>query len=180
MTTKMFRKDNGRLVSVLDLPGSVLLVPQESLVGHPLNKRQIQYKGACEQWWGAHLFSELVAACRELMSTSDKCTKASKKVEHGVYGPKQEIALSSMEPLTLLLEFWPPLGTCSGSWGIHRVQVEEISHCTGRTLTRALPQFCKLLILTKTSYRRFRKLMRNSSSISCITKKVQELWKLGQ
>lgn len=105
MTTKLFRKENGRMVSLLDLPGSVLLVPQESLLGRPLNRRQIQYKGGCEPWWGGHLFLELVAACRELMAASAKCTRASVKVEHGVYGPKQEMAMSSAEPLTLLLEF---------------------------------------------------------------------------
>lgn len=105
MTTKLFRKENGRMVSVLDLPGSVLLVPQESLLGRPLNRRQIQYKGGCEPWWGGHLFLELVAACRELMAASAKCTRAGMKVEHGVYGPKQEMAMSSAEPLTLLLEF---------------------------------------------------------------------------
>lgn len=105
MTTKLFRKENGRMVSVLDLPGSVLLVPQESLLGRPLNRRQIQFKGGCEPWWGGHLFLELVSACRGLMAASAKCTKASKKVEHGVYGPKQEMTMSSAEPLTLLLEF---------------------------------------------------------------------------
>lgn len=105
MKTKLFRKENGRMVSVLDLPGSVLLVPQESLLGRPLNRRQIQFKGGCEPWWGSHLFLKLVSACRGLMAASAKCTEASKKVEHGVYGPKQEISLSSTEPLTLLLEF---------------------------------------------------------------------------
>lgn len=105
MTTKLFRKDTGRSVSILDLPGSVLLIPQESLVGQPLTKRKIQYRGGCEQWWGAQLFSNLVSTCRELMSSSVKCTKAGGKVEQGVYGPKQEIILNSLEPLTLLLEF---------------------------------------------------------------------------
>uniref|UniRef100_A0A3Q3WQM1 D-aminoacyl-tRNA deacylase n=1 Tax=Mola mola TaxID=94237 RepID=A0A3Q3WQM1_MOLML len=105
MTTKLFRKENGRSISVLDLPGSILLIPQESLVGRPLTKRRIQYKGGCEQWWGAQLFSNLVSACRELMSASAKCTEAGGRVEQGVYGPKQEIVLNSQEPLTLLLEF---------------------------------------------------------------------------
>ncbi|XP_030247786.1 uncharacterized protein LOC115566180 [Sparus aurata] len=105
MTTRFFRKDTGHCVSVLDLPGSVLLIPQDSLIGEPVPKRKIQYKGGCELWWGAQLFSNLVTACRELMADSAKCTKAGVKVEHGVYGQKQEVALSSVEPLTLLLEF---------------------------------------------------------------------------
>ncbi|XP_070699024.1 uncharacterized protein [Pempheris klunzingeri] len=105
MTTKLFRKDSGHSVCVLDLPGSVLLIPQESLLGEPVTKRRIQYKGGCEPWWGAQLFSNLVSACSELMSGSVKCTKAGVKVEQGVYGQKQEIVLNSVEPLTLLLEF---------------------------------------------------------------------------
>ncbi|XP_051249826.1 uncharacterized protein LOC127359749 isoform X1 [Dicentrarchus labrax] len=105
MTTKLFRKDTGHSVSVLDLPGSVLLIPQDSLLGQPVPRRRIQYKGGCELWWGAQLFSNLVSACRDLMSGSVKCTKAGVKVEQGVYGQKQEIALNSLEPLTLLLEF---------------------------------------------------------------------------
>ncbi|XP_044023662.1 uncharacterized protein LOC122862315 isoform X2 [Siniperca chuatsi] len=105
MTTKLFRKDTGHSVSVLDLPGSVLFIPQDSLLGELLPKRRVQYKGGCELWWGAQLFSNLVSACRELMSGSVKCTKAGVKVEQGVYGQKQEIILNSLEPLTLLLEF---------------------------------------------------------------------------
>lgn len=105
MTTKLFRKENGRSVSLLNLPGNVLLIPQETLVGQPLTNRKIHYKGGCEQWWGAQLFSNLVSACRLFMSASPKCTEAGMKVEHGVYGSKQEIVLTSPEPMTLLLEF---------------------------------------------------------------------------
>uniref|UniRef100_UPI0037E87F4C D-aminoacyl-tRNA deacylase 2-like n=1 Tax=Semicossyphus pulcher TaxID=241346 RepID=UPI0037E87F4C len=105
MSTRLFRKDTRHLVSILDLPGSVLFVPQDSLVGEPVPKRRMQYKGGCELWWGAQLFSNLVSACMELMSASVKCTEADVKVEQGVYGQKQEIVLNSMEPLTLLLEF---------------------------------------------------------------------------
>ncbi|XP_037622951.1 uncharacterized protein LOC119486712 [Sebastes umbrosus] len=105
MTTKFFRKDTGHSVSVVDLPGSVLFIPQDSLLGEPVPKRRVQYKGGCELWWGAQLFSNLVSACRELMAGSAKCTKAGAKVEEGVYAQKQEIVLNSVEPLTLLLEF---------------------------------------------------------------------------
>ncbi|XP_071354948.1 uncharacterized protein [Trachinotus anak] len=105
MTTKLFRRATGCSVSVLDLPGSVLFIPQDSLLGEPVPKRRVQYKGGCEPWWGAQLFSNLVFTCRELMADSVKCTKAGVKVEQGVYGQRQEMVLSSMEPLTLLLEF---------------------------------------------------------------------------
>ncbi|XP_037342029.2 uncharacterized protein LOC119227386 [Pungitius pungitius] len=105
MTTRLFRKDSGHSVSVLDLPGSVLLVPQDSLLGEPLPRRRVQYRGGCELWRGAQLFSSLVAACRDLMAGSAKCAKAGAAVEQGVYGRRQEMVLSASEPLTLLLEF---------------------------------------------------------------------------
>lgn len=105
MTTRLFRKDARHTTSVLDLPGSVLFIPQDSLVGEAVPKRRMQYKSLCEPWWGAQLFSTLVSTCRELMAESDKCRTAGVEVQQGVYGQKQEIILSSVEPLTVLLEF---------------------------------------------------------------------------
>ncbi|XP_006786344.1 uncharacterized protein LOC102794875 [Neolamprologus brichardi] len=105
MTTRLFRKHSGHCVSLLDLPGSILFVPQDSLLGKPAPNRRMQYKGGCEPWWGAQLFSSLVSACRELMTGSAKCTNAGVKVEHGLYGRKQEITLNSVEPQSVLLEF---------------------------------------------------------------------------
>ncbi|KAM3594521.1 uncharacterized protein V6R79_009304 [Siganus canaliculatus] len=105
MTTKLFRKDSAHMVSVLNLPGSVLLVPQDSLVGEPAPGSRVQYRGGCEPWRGAQLFSSLVAACRGHMSASAKCSKAGVMVDHGVYGQRQELVLKSEDPLTLLLEF---------------------------------------------------------------------------
>ncbi|XP_040925299.1 uncharacterized protein LOC114849111 isoform X2 [Betta splendens] len=105
MTTRIFRKSTRQAVSILELPGSVLFIPQDSLVWEPAPKKKVQYKGMCEPWWGAQLFSTLVSTCIDLMSDSAKCKTAGAKVEQGVYGQKQEIVFSSVEPLTLLLEF---------------------------------------------------------------------------
>lgn len=105
MSTKLFRKDSRHLVSVLDRPASVLLVPQDSLVGEPTSGRRLRFRDGCELWWGAQLFSGLAATCRELAAASAKCVRAGVKVEQGVYGQKQEVVLNSAEPQTLLLEF---------------------------------------------------------------------------
>ncbi|XP_038130088.1 uncharacterized protein LOC119775971 [Cyprinodon tularosa] len=104
LKAKVFRKDR-HTVSVLDLPGNVLLVPQDSLVGESLANRRMHYKEGCEPWRGAQLFSNLVDACRRLMSDSIKCSNEGMKVEHGVYGQKQELIFESLEPQSLLLEF---------------------------------------------------------------------------
>ncbi|XP_047193704.1 D-aminoacyl-tRNA deacylase 2-like isoform X2 [Scophthalmus maximus] len=105
MTTKLFRKDTRECVSVLDLPGSVLLVPRDSLLGEPGPERKVQYRGRCQPELGALLFSSLASPCRELMLGSASCTDGGMKVEQGVYGQRQEMVLSSVELLTLLLEF---------------------------------------------------------------------------
>uniref|UniRef100_A0A3B4ZSG5 D-aminoacyl-tRNA deacylase n=1 Tax=Stegastes partitus TaxID=144197 RepID=A0A3B4ZSG5_9TELE len=105
MSTKFFRKDRGHLVSLLDLPGSALFVPQDSLLAEPPVRRKMRFRSGCEFWRGAQLLSSLVSACRELMAASSKCTKAGTKIEQGIYGQKQEIVLKAVEPLTLLLEF---------------------------------------------------------------------------
>ncbi|XP_047467093.1 uncharacterized protein LOC125023689 isoform X2 [Mugil cephalus] len=105
MTTKFFRRDTGHAVSLLELPGSVLFIHQDSLLGEPLAHRSRRYRGGCEPWWGVQLFSSLASACRELMLASAKCRKAGVRVEQGVYGRKQEMVLKSSEPLTQLLHF---------------------------------------------------------------------------
>uniref|UniRef100_A0A3P9HHA2 D-aminoacyl-tRNA deacylase n=1 Tax=Oryzias latipes TaxID=8090 RepID=A0A3P9HHA2_ORYLA len=105
MSIKIFRRDGGHTVSLLELPGSVLFIHQESLLGEALPRRRMQMRGGCELWRGAQLFSGLASACRELMAGSAKCRTVGVKVEQGVYGEKQEMVLSSVEPTTLLLEF---------------------------------------------------------------------------
>lgn len=105
MATRFFRKGARQTVSLLDLPGSVLFIPQDSLVGEPAPRSKVQYKRVCGPWWGAQLFSTLVSTCIDLMSDSAKCKTAGVKVEQGVYGQKQEVVFSSVEPQTLLLEF---------------------------------------------------------------------------
>ncbi|RVE56917.1 hypothetical protein OJAV_G00211100 [Oryzias javanicus] len=105
MSIRIFRRDRGQLVSLLELPGSVLFLHQESLLGEPLPRGRMQFKGGCELWRGAQLFSNLAAACTELMAGSAKCRAAGVKVEQGVYGEKQEMVLRSVEPTTLMLEF---------------------------------------------------------------------------
>ncbi|XP_034072302.1 uncharacterized protein LOC117546251 isoform X1 [Gymnodraco acuticeps] len=99
MTTTFFRKDSGHSVSVLDFPGSVLFIHQDSLLGEGLPKRRRESRG------GGQLFSTLISKCREKMAASEKCRKAGVKVEHGEYGKKQEVSLKSAEPMTLLMEF---------------------------------------------------------------------------
>ncbi|XP_056151402.1 uncharacterized protein LOC130126061 [Lampris incognitus] len=105
LNSRLFRNARKQPSSVLDLPGSILLIPQDSLQGEQIPRRRVQYKSACQPWWGAQLYAKLLSACCNIVANSAKCTEAGVTVEHGIYGQRQEILLRSLEPLTHLLEF---------------------------------------------------------------------------
>ncbi|XP_046874165.1 uncharacterized protein LOC124466377 isoform X2 [Hypomesus transpacificus] len=104
LETKLFRKSNGQMVSVLKLPGSVLLIPQDTLTGNSIFMNRVMYPDVAQHRWGAQLYSQLVTGCEKAMN--DKLSPNSGVgVKHGTYGNKQEILINSQEPATLLLEF---------------------------------------------------------------------------
>ncbi|XP_055017942.1 uncharacterized protein LOC110153086 [Boleophthalmus pectinirostris] len=103
MNTRFFRTSLRRQIcSVLDLPGSVLLVPQESLGFEPGPRRSMQSRGVSEAWVGKQLFSSLYLHCTHLL-----CARATGggTVEQGLYGQRQEIEITSTEPMSHVLEF---------------------------------------------------------------------------
>ncbi|CAL9686655.1 unnamed protein product [Knipowitschia caucasica] len=100
MHTRFFRSSSGssssrRLLSVLDLPGEVLLLPQESLGSEPGPRRVMQPQHVVQAWTGQRLFSTL----------HYHCTQMGGAVEQGLYGQKQEIQMSSTDPMSHVLEF---------------------------------------------------------------------------
>ncbi|XP_062325879.1 uncharacterized protein LOC134026882 [Osmerus eperlanus] len=104
LETKLFRKSNGQMVSVLKLPGSVLLIPQDTLTGNSIFMNRVMYPDVAQPRRGAQLYSQLVTGCEKAMN--DKLSTDSEVgVKHGTYGNKQEILINSQEPATLLLEF---------------------------------------------------------------------------
>ncbi|KAJ0009213.1 hypothetical protein NQD34_016628, partial [Periophthalmus magnuspinnatus] len=102
MNTRFFRTSLRRQVSVLDLRGSVLLVPQESLGFEPGPRRSMQSRGMSEAWVSKQLFSSLYLHCTQLL-----CARATGEgaMEQGLYGQRQEIEITSTEPMSHMLEF---------------------------------------------------------------------------
>uniref|UniRef100_A0A8C6TMQ2 D-aminoacyl-tRNA deacylase n=1 Tax=Neogobius melanostomus TaxID=47308 RepID=A0A8C6TMQ2_9GOBI len=91
-----------RPVSVLELPGGVLLLPQESLGWERGPNRSMRSRGVSEARRGSQLFSSLASRCRETLLQSGATGGA---VEQGVYGQRQEVEMSSSEPMSHVLEF---------------------------------------------------------------------------
>lgn len=94
----------GRHVSVMELPGSVMIIPQDTMTG-VVKGRRVQHHDAIEAWKGLYLYEQFVTLCEKEVASSTKCTKAGVVVRHGVYGNMQTLYLNSNAPLTHVLEF---------------------------------------------------------------------------
>ncbi|XP_067099779.1 D-aminoacyl-tRNA deacylase 2 [Osmerus mordax] len=109
LNLRLCEADSGKYTSVLELPGSVLVVPQATLGGKAKGKG-MQYHNNIRKEEGLRLYSDFVSQCeRELDSArgrraeegaGDKTT-----VKHGTYGNRQVLKLDTNGPYTHLMEF---------------------------------------------------------------------------
>ncbi|XP_042565723.1 uncharacterized protein LOC116223564 isoform X1 [Clupea harengus] len=104
LEAKLFHVGGGEPSSVLDLPGSVLIVPQDSLTG-TLKNCKFQYLQRIDAFNGQWLYKIFVYQCERALASSKRSVEAKCVVKYGVYGQKQTIYLSSDDPLTHVVEF---------------------------------------------------------------------------
>ncbi|XP_076834552.1 D-aminoacyl-tRNA deacylase 2-like [Brachyhypopomus gauderio] len=104
LNMKLCETDSGKYTSVLELPGSVLIVPQATLGGKPKGKG-MQYHANIGKDDGQKLYASFVAHCEKELSLSCKCTEAGTDVKHGTYGNRQVLKLDTNGPYTHLMEF---------------------------------------------------------------------------
>ncbi|XP_026789541.3 uncharacterized protein LOC113538579 isoform X1 [Pangasianodon hypophthalmus] len=104
LNAAFFPMSTGRYVSVMELPGSVMIIPQETMTGVVKGSR-VQHHDAIEDWKGLYLYEHFVTQCEKEVAASTKCTEAGVVVRHGVYGNMQTLYLNSNAPLTHVLEF---------------------------------------------------------------------------
>ncbi|KAJ8341688.1 hypothetical protein SKAU_G00339790 [Synaphobranchus kaupii] len=104
LQVKLCEADSGKHMSVLELPGSVLIVPQATL-GGKAKGRGMQYHGNIGKEEGQQLYTSFVSQCEKELSSSSKCAEAGLAVEHGTYGNRQVLKLDTNGPYTHMLEF---------------------------------------------------------------------------
>ncbi|KAI5102212.1 putative D-tyrosyl-tRNA(Tyr) deacylase 2 [Silurus meridionalis] len=104
LNTTFFPVSMGRHVSVMELPGSVMIIPQDTMTGVVKGNR-VQHHDVIEVWKGPFLYRQFVSQCEKEVAASTKCTEAGVVVRHGVYGNMQALYLNSNTPLTHVLEF---------------------------------------------------------------------------
>lgn len=89
------------MVSVLDLPGNLLIVPQATL-GGKAKGRAMQYHNNISKEDGLRLYTDFVSLCeKELMEAAPGMI-----VKYGTYGNRQVLKLDTNGPYTHLMEFW--------------------------------------------------------------------------
>ncbi|KFQ96199.1 putative D-tyrosyl-tRNA(Tyr) deacylase 2, partial [Nipponia nippon] len=104
LNVKLSENESGEYVSVLDLPGNVLIIPQATLGGKPKG-RKMQYHANIEKEKGLELYSQFVTLCEEELAANAKCLEAGVLVKHGTYGNRQVLKLDTNGPYTHLIEF---------------------------------------------------------------------------
>lgn len=96
LNLRLCEAESGRLASLLELPGGLLIVPQATL-GGKAKGRTMQYHNNINKEDGLRLYSAFVALCeRELAAAT---------VRHGTYGNRQVLSLDTNGPYTHLVEF---------------------------------------------------------------------------
>lgn len=100
MNLRLSESDSGKMVSLLELPGNLLIVPQATL-GGKAKGRAMQYHNNISKEDGLRLYSTFVSLCeKELVAAAPGVT-----VKHGTYGNRQVLKLDTNGPYTHLMEF---------------------------------------------------------------------------
>ncbi|KAG9336397.1 hypothetical protein JZ751_002744 [Albula glossodonta] len=104
LNVKVFEVGSGKQASVLELPGSILVVPQDTLGGQA-RWRSMQYPNNIDSLKGLQLYGSFVTQLESHVISSSKCAEAGVVVRCGVYGEQQALVLDSDGVSTHLIEF---------------------------------------------------------------------------
>ncbi|XP_020343344.1 D-aminoacyl-tRNA deacylase 2 [Oncorhynchus kisutch] len=104
LNLKLCEADSGKYVSVLDLPGNILIVPQATLGGKAKGKG-MQYHHNIGKEEGLQLYSNFVSLCEKELALSSNSSETGMIVKHGTYGNRQVLKLDTNGPYTHLMEF---------------------------------------------------------------------------
>ncbi|XP_076463495.1 D-aminoacyl-tRNA deacylase 2-like [Babylonia areolata] len=103
LSVRLSEGDNGKLVSVFDLPGDILIIPQATL-GGTLKGKVMQYHKNIAKEEGQQLYAEFVSIFQKVYERSEKCAAAGTVVRFGTYGNRQVFSCQTNGPYTHLIE----------------------------------------------------------------------------
>nr|KAG5712888.1 hypothetical protein BaRGS_007485 [Batillaria attramentaria] len=91
LTVRLSESDDGKLVSVIDLPGDVLIIPQATL-GGTVKGKVMQYHKNIAKDEGLQLYSEFVSVFRKTIEKNEKCATAGCVVRHAAQSSQCKLA----------------------------------------------------------------------------------------
>lgn len=98
-------EENERRVSILDQPGSILIVPQATLGGR-MKGRAIQYHHNINKDKGFELYNRFIELCKTYASENPRWKQSGCRVEAGTYGIRQVYSSETNGPFLHIIEFW--------------------------------------------------------------------------
>jgi len=99
-SAKLSKGETRKLVSVVDLPGDILIVPQATL-GGKMKGKSMQYHDNIEKEIGFNLYKKFVDACSNLLRSSGNETVQTRS---GIYGNLQVLNLETNGPYTHVID----------------------------------------------------------------------------
>ena len=100
----MSENEDGKYVSVLELPGDILIIPQATL-GGTLKGKSMQYHKNINKDTGLTMYSKFVQLCEATVLKCEKCLEKKTSVKYGTYGNRQVFSTETNGPYSHLLEF---------------------------------------------------------------------------
>ncbi|CAG5866914.1 D-aminoacyl-tRNA deacylase 2-like [Menidia menidia] len=106
LSLRLCESASGKMVSVTELPGSVLIVPQATL-GGKVKGKAMQYHNNINKEEGLQLYQAFVSLCEEELkaAVASAGSEAEVTLKHGTYGNRQVLQLDTNGPYTHLTEF---------------------------------------------------------------------------
>ncbi|XP_076315868.1 D-aminoacyl-tRNA deacylase 2-like [Tachypleus tridentatus] len=101
---KLCESKSGQLVSILDLPGDILIIPQACL-GGKMKGKAVQYHGLIEKDNGVKLYHSFVELCQHMVSNNPKSIEMGTIVKNGTYGNRQVLSVDTNGPFTHVFDF---------------------------------------------------------------------------
>ncbi|XP_050695634.1 D-aminoacyl-tRNA deacylase 2-like isoform X2 [Eriocheir sinensis] len=95
---RLCENETGRRVSICDIEGDILIVPQATL-GGKVKGKAMQYHMNIEKGFGEALYHNF---CREVRSSVEKVSSGN--VKCGVYGARQVLSMDTNGPYTHIIE----------------------------------------------------------------------------
>jgi D-tyrosyl-tRNA(Tyr) deacylase len=96
--------DSGKLVSILELPGDILIIPQATLGGRAKG-RSVQYHGNINKQLGEQLYAQFADRCREAVEQSSRQSRSEQCVVRcGTYGNRQVLSMETNGPYSHIIE----------------------------------------------------------------------------